>query len=746
MNRLLKVLVAGVALAAACSEPHPAPSPPKAIRPVTPTTVSATVGSAVAGGITVQVVDYSDRNMPGVKVGFSVLAGDGTVNQHLALTDASGLAHTDWTLGQTAGKNEVVASIYGIDSTATFTATGTPGPAASLAITPRILRILSTSSTGSLAGAVVDQYGNPITGTPTYTSRNTNVVTVSSAGAVQVVNRGSSTYVVVSAQGFTDSALVVVMNATDPPCTGITAMAQLAVGEVKTTGFADNGICVPAGSTDREYAIVPFFDSPVPNAQTSFTISGVGVRQTASTSLGALRARDEIAMTAGGEAIANRIALDDRLRLAERREMGARAAGARQWYAERSTVNGRRALRAAVVPNVGDQMQLNVNATDFCASPSMRTGRVAAITSKAVVVADMANPTGLTDADYASLGATFDTLVYASDVANFGVPTDIDNNGGRVVLFFTHAVNELGAGTLGFAYSRDLLPKSGPLGSCPGSNVAELVNLYVPDATTTVNDVKVNAVATLAHEFQHVINSARRLYINANAAPSEDRWLNEGLSHVAEELLFYRSTGLAPRQNLGFQVLSAAYQQAYLTYQRQNFNRYFRFTKFPDAQAPVGVTDDDDDLETRGAIWSFLRFAADQRYAGNEAAFWQSLVNSNSIGLTNLYEHVGADTRQLMRDWAMSNYLDDLVPTEARYTQPSWNIRQVPGFSSPLTFQLASQGTTPHNPSVTYNLRAMGSAFIRFGVGANQEGYVGVMGPNGTPLPRGVLLAIVRTK
>jgi hypothetical protein len=35
---------------------------------------------------------------------------------------------------------------------------------------------------------------------------------------------------------------------------------------------------------------------------------------------------------------------------------------------------------------------------------------------------------------------------------------------------------------------------------------------------------------------------------------------------------------------------------------------------------------------------------------------------------------------------------------------------------------------------------------VRFGVGANQEGYVGATGANNTSLPRGVLLAIVRTK
>ncbi|HET9424577.1 MAG TPA: hypothetical protein VFO55_04325 [Gemmatimonadaceae bacterium] len=745
MTRLLKLVVTGAVVLAACSEPEPAPSPPKAVRPVTPTTQTGIAGTAVQGGITVHVVDYSDRDVVGAKVGFSVLAGDGSVSERLVITDESGLAHTEWTLGQTAGENEVTASIFGVDSTAHFVATGTPGPAAAVSIVPKTLRIPASSTTGTLSGTVVDQYGNPIAGAATYTSRNTGVVTVSGTGTVTASSRGASTYVIVSAGGFTDSSLVVVMTTTDPPCTGISAMAQLAVGDVMVSGFSDNGICVPSGPTEREYAIVPFFDSPVPSAQTVFGISGVGVKTTAVQSLGALRPRDERLSASTIAAEANAISLDRRLRIAERREMPMRTATARRWYSERMATTTRRANRAVVVPSVGDQMQLNVNANDFCSSPSMRTGRVAAVTAKAVVVADVSNPEGLTDADYASLGMTFDTLVYAVDVANFGAPTDIDSNGGRVVLFFTHAVNELGPGTLGFAYSRDLLPKSGPLGSCPGSNVAELLNLYVPDATTSVNDVKANAVATMAHELQHVINSARRLYINANAAPVEERWLNEGLSHIAEELLFYRSTNLAPRQNLGFQVLTAAYQSAFVNYQRQNFNRYFRFTKLPDVQGPVGINDDDDDIETRGAVWSFLRFAADQRFGGNEAAFWQSLVDANSTGLTNLYEHVGADTRKLMRDWTLSVYLDDLVATEAKYAQLSWNIRQVPGFSTPITFQLASQNV-PSNPLKTITLRALSSAFVRFAVGADQEAYVSASGLNGTALPRNVLLAIVRTK
>src|SRR5436190_1747936 len=60
-----------------------------------------------------------------------------------------------------------------------------------------------------------------------------------------------------------------------------------------------------------------------------------------------------------------------------------------------------------------------------------------------------------------------------------------DGNG-RAIPFFTRSVNKLspaGSGevVLGFYYGRDLLPKQGPLGSCPGSNEAEMFYLLVPD-------------------------------------------------------------------------------------------------------------------------------------------------------------------------------------------------------------------------------------------------------------------------
>jgi hypothetical protein len=758
MPAFLKAIATGLVLVTvfACSEPDPAPTPPKAVRPLTSTTLTGTVGQPVEGGITVHVVDYSERSVEGAKVGFSIINGDGSVSSRLVVTDGDGNAHTEWTLGQTAGNNEVVASIFGVDSTPHFLATGTPAAATAISITPKVVRIPTTAGGGSLAGRLVDQYGNLLATNPTYTSRDPAIVTVNGSGSITAtqtnpVNRSGSTYVVVTSGSFTDSAKVYTLSPTDPACTGITAMAALNVGDVQITGFADNGICIPASTGDREYGLIPFFDSPVPSAQTVFTVNADNVKATQFASLGSIRPRDLLSLSnTEAQAATNRAEFDRRLRISEQREMPSRAIGARQWYSSRSVATGRRATLAAAAPLVGDQMQFNVNDKDFCANPVMRTGHVVAVTNKAIVVADNANPTGFTDAEYTSLGATFDTLVYATDVTNFGAPTDIDTNGDRVILFFTHAVNELGQGFLGFAYSRDLLPKSGPLGSCPGSNVAEMLYIYVPDPNNSINDVKSNAVATMGHEFQHIINNGRRLYINPTAAPVEERWLNEGLSHIAEELLFYRSSNLAPRQNLGSQVSLVANQSAYINFQRQNFNRYFRFTRTPGTQGPIGVNDDDDDLETRGAIWSFLRFAADHRSAGNEAAFWQSLENSNSTGIQNLYDHVGTDVRLLVRDWAISNFIDDLVATDPEYTQPSWNLRQLPGFQPPITFNLLPQAqVTPTSASATVTLRSLSSEFVRFGVATNQEAYISATGfpaNTNTPLPRSVLLAIVRTK
>jgi hypothetical protein len=288
-----------------------------------------------------------------------------------------------------------------------------------------------------------------------------------------------------------------------------------------------------------------------------------------------------------------------------------------------------------------------------------------------------------------------------------------------------------------------LLPKVGPLGSCDGSNVAEMVYMDVVDGVTPKGFVTVNTPATLSHEFQHLINQARRLYINTAAAPTEERWLNEGLSHMAEELTFYRASGLAPRQNLGTTVFAdPKTAQAFNFFQNQNFQRLKSYLGNTEGQAAIGTSDTDDDLATRGATWSFLRYAADQRFTPPEAPFWYRLVNSNVTGMQNLSDVVGSDVRLVMRDWTLSILLDDLVPGIAsKYQSLSWNLRQAVSPYAPATRNLTNNASTG---AITLN--AGGTSFRRFGIAAGGEAYVSASGFSGGPLPKGILLALVRTK
>ena len=744
--RLNSAALVAASLCIACDNSTAPAGPPSALHAVTAATFNAVAGSAIAGGVTVKVVDAHGNAISGSRVAFTVTVGDGSVAPHIILSGADGTAHAEWTTGQTAGKNSLLVSIEGVDSTATFLATGTAGPATAVGVTPHILRLPVGTTIGTVTGAVVDQYGNAVSGSTTYTSRNTTLVTVNaSTGAVTVVGGGGTTYVVATGSTFSDSTLVIVLKSTDTPCTGITTHATLAVGDVITTGFSDNGICVDATTTGGEYAWVPYFNSSVPSAQTAFTLSVFG-NQTPGALNSTRPVGTPLVMDAAAIATASRqAAFHDQIRASEELEMPAAASGARLWYGSPERT-AHRAMLTAVVPNVGDQMKLNVNPNDFCTNPTIRTGRVAAVTQRSVVVADTANPAGFTDAEYASFGATFDTLVYALDVSNFGAPTDIDNNGGRVILFFTHAVNEIGGGVLGYYYGRDLLPKTGPLGTCPGSNVGEIMYLLVPDPPQyTKSYVLRNTVGTVAHEFQHMINAGRRLYIDTTAVPTEERWLNEGLSHIAEELMFYRVSGLKPRQNLGPEVFTAQDSQPFNNYQYNNLARLSEYLRTPGSQSPIGVDDNDDDFPTRGAIWSYLRYTADQRFAADEPGFWFKLVNSNVTGLNNLYAVVGPDARLVMRDWTLAILLDDLVPgVNAKYQQLSWNLRVAMG---PVGGYLLSTVKLPTTGGPTgFALSAGGTVFARFGANANQEVYVSAAGTGGTALPKNVLLALVRTK
>ncbi|MEP6617956.1 MAG: hypothetical protein ABJE47_01525 [bacterium] len=298
--------------------------------------------------------------------------------------------------------------------------------------------------------------------------------------------------------------------------------------------------------------------------------------------------------------------------------------------------------------NLGDVVSLNVNGTDPCTNAVPHGVKVMAIGTHAMIMNDTLNPkNGFSTADYQRFAARFDTLVYPLDVSNFGEPTDIDKNG-KIGIIFTRAVNELTPARStqyvgGFTFSRDLFPRVGTerAQACAGSNEGEYFYLLAPDPSGTVNSnvrttnfVDSVTTAVLAHEFQHLINASRRLYVN-NTPTFEAKWLDEGLAHVAEELLFNAESGLSPRSNLDINAVRAtsAIRTAYNADMSGNQGRYRTYLTAPSSSSPYAA---DDSLSTRGAAWSLLRYAIDRVDAvdGFGPGTGQSIAGTGSVTLT----------------------------------------------------------------------------------------------------------------
>jgi hypothetical protein len=382
----------------------------------------------------------------------------------------------------------------------------------------------------------------------------------------------------------------------------------------------------------------------------------------------------------------------------------------------------------------------NVNSEQGCTNPIFKDARLVATSARAAIYEDVTNPAGgFTAAEYQEIANSFDNLIYPVTTANFGEPSDIDKNG-RVIILYTRAVNELtpaGSTSLfgGFYYGRDLFPRvaNAQLGACASSNEAEMFYLLAPDPEGVVNGnkrgkdaVRRSTQGTVAHEFQHLINASRRIFV-ARTNTSEETWLNEGLSHIAEELVYHAAGGTAPRQNIAEAEIRASQQRvdAFNGFASANFGRFRTYLEKTATQSPIEA---DDDLETRGSAWNFLRYSADRK-GGNERDLWFALVNSSRAGLENYETVFGVSSLEWLRDWTVAVYADDAVAgVDPRYTMPSWNFRNV--------YQLIS-GRYPLKvdtltDAVARNVSVQGgsAAYLRFAVADGRTADVRVSAVN----------------
>jgi hypothetical protein len=534
----------------------------------------------------------------------------------------------------------------------------------------------------------------------------------------------------------TAAATVLAACGGDPSGPGINDNS-LAPGQAKAVG--GTSITVDGGSTGTENVLV-LVDTSLGTAATkvsyTLTATGTGAAGAVSQPATALLPSPQGATTrpaAGVAAPAADMSYGMRLNARSRGRFEGRFSAARAAYRSAgANIGGISRSLGVADAQVGDLVNVNVGTEDPCDAISRRGTRVVAIGTQSIVLSDTLNPSGgFTTADFQRFAAKFDTLVYPLDVANFGAPGDVDANK-KVVLLFSSAVNALTpknseSYVAGFFYNRDLFPTGNTTQfgeGCAGSNYSELFYLLAPDPTGLVNgNIRktsfVDSVTTsvIAHEFEHLINASRRLYITPNVEEFEVGWLDEGLAHVAEELLFYRESGVSPKANLDSVAIRSSdkIRFAFNNDQSSNASRYREFLSAPSANSPFR---DDDSLATRGATWNLLRYLADRKGTA-EAATWQALTKGPAAGITNLTAVFGGDLPARVRDWSVSHYMDDLISgLPAEYTQESWNWHSLykaltKGGPYPLEVKAITGGTA------SGELIGGSSAYYRFSIPPN---------------------------
>jgi hypothetical protein len=366
------------------------------------------------------------------------------------------------------------------------------------------------------------------------------------------------------------------------------------------------------------------------------------------------------------------------LRDAEARLVGeARASG--QLVARPSVVG---AQASAAPPALGSQRSFQV-LSKFDGSAFKRiTARVRYAGEHIVLYVDVDQPPGaLTDAELRTFGDLFDRTLYDLDVRAFGSESDIDGNG-RVLFVLTPVVNALtttsecaASGFItGFHYGLDLLPTQA------NSNRGEIFYALVPDIGGTRScehtkaDVERVVPATFVHEFQHMISFGQ--HVLARGASPEALWLNEGLSHIAEELAgrTYETKFPPPLGRTDPAQLFPDSAQGFLT---PNMRNAQQFLGKPGATSVTAITGGGT-LAERGASWLFLRWLGDQK----GESIYGKLVQTSRTGVANVADKANETFPNLFGDFATAIYTDSLpgvprgqIPERLRLT--TRNLRQI---------------------------------------------------------------------
>jgi hypothetical protein len=185
------------------------------------------------------------------------------------------------------------------------------------------------------------------------------------------------------------------------------------------------------------------------------------------------------------------------------------------------------------------------------------------------------------------------------------------------------------------------------------------------------------------------------------AGNDEDSWLNEGLSHIAEELgsRYYENRFPPPTGRTDPDQAFPDSSQGFITGDLFNSYHYLLDPASTDASDKASVSNwgsGDGTLVQRGATWLFLRWLGDQQ----DSLVYGRLDQTTFTGVPNVENASGASFSTLFGEFALALYTDSLpgvarssIPAALRFT--SRNLRALYGkqhqrnvSNFPLTFPI----------------------------------------------------------
>jgi hypothetical protein len=405
-------------------------------------------------------------------------------------------------------------------------------------------------------------------------------------------------------------------------------------------------------------------------------------------------------------------------------------------------------------PNVGDPRTFSVCAKLDCSTFQSVNATAKTVNGHLALYVDNNAPaTGLSQADYDSLGALFDTRLYALDTTAFGRESDIDGNT-VVAVLMTNVVNKLVTKTAcntsgfvaGFFFGADIDPA---FSSDPRFNHGEVFYSVVADPDSTlscahsVSQVKRLVPVTFVHEFQHMISYNQHVLVRSG--DPQVTWLDEGLSHFAEEL-GGRSFLPADQTSFSNYVIGDLFN-AY-TYLDSSATHFLAFS------SGIGS------LAERGAAWLFVRYLVDQ-YASDTsftaiAAFTRSLELTSLVGGPDITNATGQPIATLLERWVLANYVSDLpgfsAPPELQYV--SWHFRVTYASLNtqrPSIFPKPFPLTPPVSPGKTVSLSGtLHAGSANYAIATQPPSGPGFTllfsGPGGAALPAAARLNVIRIR